>query len=64
MMMTMTKTLTSLQRLGSALFSNTGVKARTKERSFSWTYRRNNRGINIKPELLTENIVNWDDQQR
>lgn len=33
--------LTSLKGLGSGLFPNTGVKSRTKKRSFNWTCRVN-----------------------
>lgn len=36
----MTTIPTSLQCLGSAFLPNTGVKARTKQRSFSWTCRQ------------------------
>ena len=33
----MMKVLTTLQSLGSGLFTNTGVETRTKKRSFNWT---------------------------
>lgn len=56
MMMMKVNVLTTLQGLGSGLFPNTGVKTRTKKRSFNWTYAETDRDrLDIKESfcLLT-----------